>query len=359
MSARVARGKVQRWCRVCGWKGTYDTAAKADYARRRHSCEKHQKAAASRERGEQRRARIDRTPKPCHHKHARHVHGTRLAYVLDKCRCLPCAAANAAYERDTTRQKAYGRWNGLVDAEPARAHIQGLMDAGMGLKQIIKAGISSGTLTKLLYGYPNPDGTRRPPARRIRPATAERLLAVELAIADHALVDATGTVRRVRALVALGWSQSKIAAELGILRSNFHLAASPPATVNAETARAVAALYDRWSMTLPPAGEHRDKIAASRARRYAAARHWPPPLALDDDRLDDPTYQPEKPAPADEPYLDEAAIYRRTHGDKTVRLTKAEKAELVRRWSAAGRPLRECERITGVNPQRYTREDAA
>lgn len=361
MSRRVARGVYRRWCRVCGWKGTYSSAGMADYARRQHSCAKHIAEAAKAQRGRARQVGIDRTPKPCTHPEVAHVHGTRLAYVRDKCRCLPCAAANAAYEQDMTRQKAYGRWNGLIDAEPSRRHVQTLMAAGMGLRQLVKAGVSSGTLNKLLYGHPNANGTRRPPIRRIRPATAAKILAVELAVADHALVDSTGTTRRARALVALGWSQSKIAAELGVRPANFHLATNPPPTVNALTARAIADLYDRWSMTLPPASEHRDKIAASRARRYAKARGWLPPLALDDDRLDDPAYKPDSLTTEEhtEDHLDEAAIYRRAHGDKKVRLTRAEAAELVRRWANSGRSLQECERITGLKPDRYHRIGAA
>ena len=361
MSRRVERGRHHRWCRTCGWKGTYDTAAMADYARSRHSCERHLREAAARDRGEQRLDGIDRTPKPCLHKHANHVHGTRLAYTLDKCRCLPCAKAVRVYENDRLRQQAYGRWNGLVDAEPARQHVLALMAAGMGLKAIIKAGVPSGTLTKLVYGATNNDGSRRPPARRIRPATAERVLAVQLTHADYALVDSTGSTRRARALVALGWSQSKIAARLGLLPSNFHLANNSPATVNAKTARAMAKVYDELSMTLPPALTHRDKIATSRARRYAKARGWLPPLALDDERIDDPTYKPDTTITVepDEVAFDEAAIYRRTHGDKSVRLTKDEAAELVRRWAATGRSLQECERLTGLKPDRYHRIGAA
>ena len=78
---------------------------------------------------------------------------------------------------------------------------------------------------------------------------------------------------------------------------------------------------------------------------------------LDDDRLDDPTYKPDSLTSDEhtEDHLDEAAIYRRTHGDKKVRLTKAEAAELVRRWANSGRSLQECERITGLKPDRYHR----
>ena len=331
----------------------------ADHRKRIHSCEKWLRRAEAAARRSAREAALDRTPRPCLHKEADHQHGTYACYVLDQCRCIPCTRANAAYEQDRTRQQAYGRWNGLVDAEPARQHIQDLMAAGMGLKQIQKAGVSTGTLTKLLYGIDRPDGTHRPPAARIRPATAERLLAVKLHLAPGAKVDATGSIRRVRALVALGWSQSKLAARLGIRRSNFHFATGRRAQCTKAHADAIVALYDTLSMTVPPEVDHRDKAAASRARRYAKERGWLPPLALDDDRLDDPDYEPASLTPdATGDVLDHAAIYRRTHGDKSVRLTRNEAAQLVEDWIAAGRSLSECERVTGVNTARVRREVA-
>jgi hypothetical protein len=74
---------------------------------------------------------VDRTPKPCQHPRANHQHGTRLAYMLDRCRCLPCSAANSAYETRRVQLKAYGRGTptGLVDATPARTHVEKLQAA--------------------------------------------------------------------------------------------------------------------------------------------------------------------------------------------------------------------------------------
>src|SRR5690606_26964470 len=124
-------------------------------------------------------------------------------------------------------------------------------------------------------GGRNGSGDRvREPSKRVLRTTAEKLLAVQLDLADGAQVDATGTTRRIRALVALGWSQSKLADRLGIQRSNFHLAGGTRPTVLAATEKAVETLYDELSMTLPPRAGHRDKIAYSRARRYATERGW-------------------------------------------------------------------------------------
>ena len=39
-------------------------------------------------------------PQPCLHPNARHQHGTRTAYVADKCRCPDCCTANTTYEQN-------------------------------------------------------------------------------------------------------------------------------------------------------------------------------------------------------------------------------------------------------------------
>lgn len=229
----------------------------------------------------------DRTPKPCTHPRANHQHGTRACYVHDYCRCYPCGAANSNYAADLNRQIAYGRSN-LVDAEPVRRHVRELMAGGMGWKQVARrADVSTGALSKLLWGKRRPDGTQTP-TRRVRSDSADRILAVQLELADHALIDPTGTVRRTRALIAIGWSQAKLAARLGLTPQNFWFPSASRPAVLVSTARAVRELYDELSMQLPPEDTHGDRIAASRARRYAQARRWVPPLGWDEDKIDDP-----------------------------------------------------------------------
>ena len=233
-------------------------------------------------------------PAPCHHKHADHQHGTRAAYVLDKCRCDPCRAANTRAARALRRAQLYGRWDGLTDAQPARDHIHTLTAAWVGLKQIAaRSGISSGTLTKLLYGAPRPDGTRRPPARRIKPATERRLLAVTPDLADGARTPATGTRRRLQALTATGWSTSHLARRSGLDRQVLDRALHDETTLTtAGTAAAVARLYsDLWD-TPPPTGTRWERSAATRARNHATRNRWAPPLAWDDETIDDPDATP-------------------------------------------------------------------
>lgn len=99
--------------------------------------------------------------------------------------------------------------------------------------------------------------------------------------------DATGTRRRIEALVWCGWSLARLSARLGddpsharkILRSQ---------RVTAATERAVRALYDElWDQAPPQDGPY-DQRAAVRARNYARKHRFAPPLAWDDDSIDDP-----------------------------------------------------------------------
>lgn len=337
-------------CTECPFARTYTSQAHADRGFRLHSCDRHRALAAQAVERLAREAGRDRTPKPCLHKQANHQHGTYACYVLDHCICLPCATANSDYEAARVRQQAYGRWNGLVDAEPARRHVQQLAAQGMGLKRIVAVSdVSHGQLWKLLYGKKRADGSRTP-SKRITPRVEEKILAVRLDLAGGARVDSTGAVRRIQALVALGWSQSKICVRLGIQRSNFtDISQGRRTEITVAYDKAIRALYAEWSMQLPPEAGHRDRIAASRSRNYARAAGWVPPLAWDDDALDDPEAMPGAVEAID---LDQVRVQRRMHGDKDVRLNAAEKTELVRRMVANGVAKNEIERRTGVNPQR-------
>lgn len=283
---------TQLHCDDCGHTTPLTTAAMAARALRIHSC------ATVKERAARAQRRLDSLAAsgpeaPCLHKQANHTHGTRACYVLDKCRCRPCRDATSKAKRDRTRDKLYGRWNGYVDAQPAREHVQSLMNQGMGLKRIVAvSGISQGSIWKLMYGKRQPDGALKP-SKRITPSVEQRLLATPLDLADGAVVRNVGTARRIQALVARGWSMSKIGLRLGITPTNMTPVANGTRDVTAATAKAVAELYDELWNTEPPHHEHRDKIAYSRAVTHAKRLGWAPPLAWDDDTIDDPAATPE------------------------------------------------------------------
>jgi hypothetical protein len=215
-------------------------------------------------------------------------HGVRATYCAG-CHCTECRAANAAYQSHRLRLAAQRQWGAappaMVDAGPVRAHVLDLVATGMSAKRVAtKAGVSTGAISKLLYGT----ATKRP-SHMVRQVTAQRLLSVHPV--PGARVDATGTRRRIQALIAVGWSASQIGARLGISPTNMW-GLSRRLMVSARTAARVRALYDELWDRPPPEDTHRQRVAASRSRRRAAACGWAPPVAWDDDAIDDPKAEP-------------------------------------------------------------------
>ena len=116
------------------------------------------------------------------------------------------------------------------------------------------------------------------------------------------LSDAAGTRRRLQALVRGGWSLGLMSARLGCTRQVLRLTLHRSERVTAATAGAVRELYDELWDQPPPEGTRFEKRAATMARRYARERGWVPPLAWDDDEIDDPAAVPAPgwcPVPAD------------------------------------------------------------
>ncbi len=284
---RIPRDTVLA-CSDCGFTTPRTTARLAAYSLRAHSCDWQRELVARAERVRSRRASSG-PRRDCQHPRARHEHGTRPAYVFDKCRCRPCRDAAVAYEANRLRQVAYGRWTPYVDAAPARAHVLELMAAGMGWKRVADvAGVTRSIVSRLLYGKAE-NGLK--PQPRIRAERAEKILAVRYSPAPTSKVDATGTHRRLQALGALGWSGARLAARLGLSRANYGAMMGTP-RVTARRAADVVRLYDELWQTPPPEDTVRDRQAATRTRRHAAAAGWVPPLAWDDDTIDDPAARP-------------------------------------------------------------------
>lgn len=94
-----------------------------------------------------------------------------------------------------------------------------------------------------------------------------------------------GSCRRIRALVALGYTQQILSKESGLDPSWISKLAmnNRRQRVNADTAMRVNELYDRLSMTPGP---------SEAARNRAHRKGWMPPLAWDDDTIDSPEAQP-------------------------------------------------------------------
>lgn len=93
---------------------------------------------------------------------------------------------------------------------------------------------------------------------------------------DALMVPARGTLRRIEALQALGWSMATIGRRTGhseywayVIRRHER--------VHESTAREISRVYEELSMTLPP-----ETMYTARTRASARAKGYAPPLAWDD-----------------------------------------------------------------------------
>lgn len=133
----------------------------------------------------------------------RFSHGTRARYVALKCRCHPCRAANAAYQRTRASQPG----NPLVPADKAREHLAALSAQGVGRHAVQAASDVSGSVLADIISGAKP---------RIRAETERRILEVDAgAIADGALVPAAETRAAIREMLLLGLTKTEIAERLG------------------------------------------------------------------------------------------------------------------------------------------------
>jgi plasmid maintenance system antidote protein VapI len=325
-------------CHSCGWTGTYRTQPQADAYRRRHSCQlQHRRDQQARRRHER---CAGRTVRQCAHNGAHHQHGTRAAYVGDRCRCGSCRAANSADQRRRHRAIVYGRWQPFVDAEPARRHVRLLMANGIGRRQIATlTTLSPSTIDNLIYGNPR---AHRPPTGRIRPDTANRLLAISVTPANKApgrYTDAGPSIRRLRALAAIGWSPTAIACELSICPARIARILKA-ANVTVATATAIRILYDRAGDTPPQTFTEQQRDGAETARARARRQHWAPPMAWDNIESDAEPSHAEPGRHPNGPFdIDEIAIERAMNGDQ-VKINGPERDEVIRRLTERGYSVR-------------------
>lgn len=159
------------------------------------------------------------------------------------------------------------------------------------------------------------------------------------------LVDKTSSIRRLRALQAIGWSSRTLSLMLGRRSRYLDVLATRAnhATIRAGLAEEIADLYQRLHMTPGP---------STVTRSRALAKGWAPPLAWDD--IDnDPA--PNTTPTAEHDDLDHVAVARILGGDPTPArgATLTERRETARRWLEAGRPLRQLGELTGWKAERY------
>lgn len=164
-------------------------------------------------------------------------HGTNAKYHLEGCRCDRCIDAARTYQRGLRRRVAPA----YVGADPVRRHVKWLSSQGVGATEVCRAsGVSHGALSKLLYGDPQ---RGQAPSMRVRPSTAEAIMAVTPADgAPGSFVPAGPTRAVVDRLVARGWTKMAIARALGQTGTGLQLG---DRYVTRRSARIVKGLLDR------------------------------------------------------------------------------------------------------------------
>lgn len=270
-----------------------------------------------------------------------------IGYKHTRCRCPTCTAGSADYSRRRRRLMAYGQWNHLTDAGPAVTHLAALRAANVPWRQIAQlVNVPTSTIRTLADRH-----TTRGRCR-CRKDLAEAILNLNpetLRIRSDALIDPTGTRRRIQALVAIGWSQAEQARRVNRQASTYGTFLTVE-QVTAGTARTVADLFDRLAGTPAPPG-----YSATRARATAQRKGWVPPQAWDDDTIDNPDAEPDLGAATD-PLPDPVAVERATTGGLTWgQLNDAERTQAVQRLNDSGLSLNAtCLRLA-VSTRQYHR----
>lgn len=189
------------------------------------------------------------------------THGLRATYVAG-CRCDACTTANRAY-----RKKLELHGTDLVDSEPVRQYVKLLRAAGVGRRTIARQAGVAQTVIDRLVGI-----NRSRPEFRMRAETVAKILAVTADTSSY--MPALGAVRRLQALVAIGWTQTALAHEIGWTLANLNnLTRKPGGIIRRATHDRIVAIYERLEDT---------PGSSTRAKNIARNKGWLPPAAWDD-----------------------------------------------------------------------------
>lgn len=221
----------------------------------------------------------------CSHTRTHH-HGTPAAYKRCGCRCQSCLRAARVANKHNRGGGSY-RSDPLVDPQATSERVGQLLDAGMTKEHLASLlGVSVGRVQQLRYPRPG---------AHVLLSTQRRVMAVRVgaplpAPRPAGLVDATGTRRRLQALMAVGWPAAAVAQETGVCQPHLHsIRVGTITQVQASTAAAVKAATRRRMLLPPPTGR-----GPSSSRTKAARLGYVPLCAwADDDAVDDPAASPE------------------------------------------------------------------
>lgn len=126
-----------------------------------------------------------------------------------------------------------------------------------------------------------------------------------------AFVDATGARRRLQALMTLGYTATQLGRSAGVSRYVIHDIIETQRLVQRGKLALVADLYDELWDAPPPANQGQRYVS-----NMAARRGWAPPMAWDDDTIDDPTAEPRLEAAGE--FVDQVLVSRVLNGEALV-----------------------------------------
>jgi hypothetical protein len=171
---------------------------------------------------------------------------------------------------------------GIVDMTEAAIHIEKLRNIGLGMDRIaIVAGVDRRSICRDLK------------KGRCAGFTAKKILDIPLdwhLAADAAKIPNVGTMRRLQALNAIGYSYALIGKHLGGVESSnmWKYITGHQKTVTAAFARNVEKVFHE--LQLHPRLDN--DYATRRARENAESKGWAPPFAWDEGAIDDPNAEP-------------------------------------------------------------------
>ena len=242
---------------------------------------------------------------------------------------------NKAWEVGYARDNSRGVRR-YIAATDTRATLQGFLEANVPLRAIARAsGLSDTAIGNLIQGRHT----------QVQAATAAKVASLTLAdiyARATGTVPAIGAVRRIQALMAIGWRKADLQAA-GIPTAQLVTRSRPHIT--AEGWHHVRQVYDRLCMTPGPSPTTRER---------ATRRGYAPPLAWDEGSIDDPHATPQLGEPlAGSAGVDQVAvaqaIARVGHRGPDVALTGEEQIAAVRALTARGASTGDIAAAVGVS----------
>jgi hypothetical protein len=272
-----------------------------------------------------------------------HVHGVNQ----QRCGHPDCKAATTRYRKRWVLDKSRGNYR-TTSADEVRLHLASLAGAGWTLRAIAGAAdVSPQVISHLKDGQ-----------RSVTKRIAAAILAVSVDDLPRAasrqttepFVPRVGTVRRLQALMAIGWSAKAMGEHLGRNdggRWVYNLMNQQGRWVTRSTHDVVAAMYRELAAKPGPS-----EIARRRARR----RGFPTPVEWDDIDRDPAPLTDEGDVDEADDDVDTVVVDRVIEGRQPGRkLTHTERVEAVRRMRQRGMSRREIEAV-GLKPERYLAE---